>query len=426
MRRRWLALVLLLVVWILATPAAPGAAAAIYYVRGSAGNDTNDGRAPVRSFQTLHRAMLSLRPGDTLYVGPGLYRDELQLANFAADAHRTVIVADTEGRRVGESPGPVVIAGSDPVGPRLFERGEAPGTYTARLPAPVYGVVEMDGPQARYLEAQETDDFVFRKVPEDKIVASVPSTWRYDGDAGLLYIHTSDGRPPGDHRMEIIRRRNGFFFNRAANITVKGFVLRHSAMAGIEFFNGSDGGLALDNLSFGHHQGIQVHSSRHVRVVRNVLFRNTNSGLYFLAKAAQGLAAGNEAFENVKGIRVGSDSVGALILENRLFANQDAGLAIEHANGAQVWRNHLADNDGRQLLVVESDYVADYNCYASVGVPQLIADFFTKTTRFERLEDYQRASGQDLHARAGGCEIPHDLPDVLDFEAPPAPVPRVP
>jgi hypothetical protein len=392
------------------------AVAAYYYVRDSTGDDRQDGRSPARAFKTLGRLARVLRPGDTAYVGPGLYRQTLIISNFDADGGRTVIVADTAGRRVGDPPGPVVVTGADPIDPELFEPGPEPGTYVAHLGPPVHGVVEMAGSQARYLHATETDAYVVDKVPEEDVVASVPSTFRFDADTRTLQIHTSDGRPPREHRLEIIRRRNGFFLNRARNVTIKGFVLRHSAMAGIEFFNGSDGGLAAYNVSFGHHQGIQVHSSSRARLVRNVLFRNTNAGAYFIANSLQGRAVGNTAFENVKGIRVGSQSIGTRVLENHLFANGDAGLSIEYADDAFVRRNGLVSNGSSQLLVIDSDYDSDHNCFTTSAPTQATADFFHKTRRYGRLDEYVAARGQDRHSRDQGCDLPSELPNVQHFD----------
>src|SRR5215510_14137028 len=50
--------------------------AAIYYVDGSAGEDSNEGTL-LKPFETINRGTQVLRPGDTLYIRAGTYSESL-------------------------------------------------------------------------------------------------------------------------------------------------------------------------------------------------------------------------------------------------------------------------------------------------------------------------------------------------------------
>jgi len=53
------------------------APALAYFVRPSAGADTNDGRAPSTAFRTIARALQAAQAGDVIYVGAGTYAESL-------------------------------------------------------------------------------------------------------------------------------------------------------------------------------------------------------------------------------------------------------------------------------------------------------------------------------------------------------------
>ena len=388
---------------VLGAPGVP--AAATYYVRQTVGDDARDGLKPQTAWQHLSKLSSAMHAGDVAYVGPGLYRDEIVVENDGAPEARIVFVADTTGQHTGDPPGTVMVTGADPVDGTIFAPHTVPGVYTARIPSMVWGAVEMDGPQYRYGGTRETRELVVEKMAPIDVVAKLPSTYYYDEAEKVLYLHTSDGRPPAAHEMELIHRGNGIFVQGKHYVTVMGFTFRHMQDSGVSFFKGSGDGIAVDNTSYGSRQGIRVYGATNVLVYGNTLFRNENCGVYFAAQSANGEAIGNTAYENTKGVRWSSQSVDGLCLDNTLFDNHERGIAIENADRALVRRNRVVNNGASQLLVIESVYSSERNCYESGGPTELIAEFYPyfATDRYKTLAEYQRAKHQDLSSGAGGC-----------------------
>src|SRR5262249_441459 len=155
-------------------------------------------------------------------------------------------------------------------------------------------------------------------------VAKLPSSFFYDARARVLYIHTSDGKPPSNHEIEIIRRMNGIVTTGKHHVTVMGFTFRHTGDAGLAFWKGPADAIAINTPSYGSRQGIRVYTGSRVLVYGNTLFRNENSGVYFVSESRHGWAIGNVAYENVKGLRWGSQSTHGRALDNVVFDNHEA------------------------------------------------------------------------------------------------------
>jgi len=392
---------------------AADAPATSYYVRQTVGDDVRDGLTPATAWRSLARLSHVMHAGDTVYVGPGLYREQVTVLHDGAAGNRIVFVADTTGQHTGDPPGVVMIAGADPVDEGIFTPTAAPGVYAAEVPYPVLGVVEMDGAQRRYVRTRDTREHVVEKLPEAEVVARLPASHFYDQDAKILHLHTSDGKPPAAHEIELIRRGNGIGMTGMHFVTVMGFTFRHMGDAGISFFKGSGDGMALNNTSYGGRQGIRVYGASRVLVYGNTLFRNDNSGVYFALESSDGVALGNTAYENVKGLRWSSRSVDGLALDNVVFDNLEAGIALEDADRALLRRNVLASNARAQLEVSRSAYGSEANCFDVGGPGRLVADFVFGE-RYETLALYQGARRLDLHSRAGGCG---PLPAKIDVRA---------
>jgi parallel beta-helix repeat protein len=321
-----------------------------------------------------------------------------------------ILVADTTGQHTGDPPGVVMVAGSDPADEERFTPHELPGVYTIVTGNPVAGVVEMDGAQHRYRRAEDTPAHVTDGRPVLEVVRDTPASWHYEASTRTLYLHTSDGQPPRAHELELIHRGNGIALPGRDHVTVMGFTFRHMGDAGINFWRESHDGLAIDNVAWGCRQGIRVYGATNIALYGNTLFRNDNSGAYFAAESVNGVAIGNRAYENVKGLRWSSGSANAVVVDNRVFDNREAGISIERADRALLRRNVLSGNARYQLLVIEADYSSEENCFVTVEPHQLVADFLF-VDHYRTLAEYQRGRRQDLHSRAGGCP---KLPEKLD------------
>ncbi len=273
----------------------------------------------------------------------------------------------------------------------------------------------MDGPQYRYNRVTQTKEYLVDKIPAVDVVAKQPSSWYYDENAHVLYIHTSDGKPPGTHEIEIFRHLAGISTLEGKRyLTVMGFTFRHMGDSGIYFFKESGDGIAINNTSYGSRQGIRVYNSSHITVYGNTLFRNENCGTYFVQHSTNGLFIGNIAYENIKGVRWGSRSVNGVAIDNTLFDNHEAGISVEDVDHAILRRNKMVNNKDTQLLVqLDSKYDSDDNCFQNGGAEQSVAHS-SNVSFFDRqktLAEYQKAKRQDLHSREGGCG---PLPEKID------------
>jgi hypothetical protein len=389
--------------------------AATYYVRQTVGRDTNDGLSPDGAWEHISKLSRAMQAGDTAYVGPGLYRDGIDVENDGTIDKRITFIADSTGQHTGDPPGTVMITGADPVDETIFTPSGAPGVYSASFSAfEVWGVVEMDGLQDRYLRVTITKEYLVDKIAAVDIVTNKRSSFFYDGASRVLHLHTSDDRPPTAHEIELMRRGAGIAVRDRHYVTIVGFTFRHMQDAGIQFFKGSSDGLAVDNVSYGSRQGIRVYGARNMHLYGNTLFRNENCGAYFAAESFSGVAIGNTSYENIKGLRWGSHSAHGMVVDNALFDNHERGLSIEDVGDIVVRGNRFMNNAVSQLYVSQGGYTSESNCFENGAPEQLIADFYPypQDDRFKMLAEYQRVHHEDMHSREGKCGAPPQKVDV--------------
>jgi parallel beta-helix repeat protein len=383
-----------------------------FYVRQTVGDDSNDGKSPQTAWKSISKLSDAMHAGDTAYVGPGLYRDKIMVLNEGTPDARITFIADSTGQHTGDPPGVVMITGAEPVDENIFVR-HSEGVYKAKLTPPVVSLTEMDGPQFRYNRVNQTKEFLVDKMPGVKIVAKYPSSFFYDTENQLLYIHTTDGKPPNTHEIEIIRRVAGIStLEGHRHITVMGFIFRHAGDSGIYFFKETGDGVAINNTAYGCRQGIRAYNSVHITLYGNTLFRNENSGAYFVQQSTNAKFINNVAYENVKGVRWGSQSVNGLAIGNTVFDNLEAGISLEDVSGAVLRDNKLSNNKETQLKVLlDAEYDSDNNCFQKGNAEQSVSHFSNVAfyDRQKTLPEYQKVKGHDLHSREGGCQIPQKL-----------------
>ena len=74
----------------------------------------------------------------------------------------------------------------------------------------------------RYESVLITSEYLVDKMAPVDVVAKLPSSWFYDDASQVLTLHTSDGRPPAEHEMELIQRGDGIFVRGKHHVTVIG------------------------------------------------------------------------------------------------------------------------------------------------------------------------------------------------------------
>lgn len=383
-----------------------------YYVRQTVGDDGKDGKSPQTAWKSISKLSSAMHAGDTAYVGPGLYRDKIMVLNEGSPDARITFIADSTGQYTGDPPGVVMITGAEPIDENIFVR-HSEGVYKAKLAPVILGLTEMDGPQFRYNRVTQTKEFLVDKMPGVNIVAKYPASWYYDEENEMLYIHTTDGKPPNTHEIEIIRRVAGIStLEGHRHVTVIGFTFRHEGDSGIYFYKETGDGVAINNTVYGSRQGIRAYNSVHISLYGNTLFRNENSGAYFLQKSTNARFINNVSYENVKGVRWGSQSVNGLALGNILFDNLEAGISVEDVFGAILRDNQLSNNKETQLKVLlDSEYDSDNNCFQNGNSEQAISHFSNAALidRQKTLTEYQKTKSHDLHSHEGGCQVPQKI-----------------
>jgi hypothetical protein len=85
-----------------------------YYVSIQRGNDSNDGLTPAEPFATITKATAEVAAGDTVYIGPGVYRERIVLVTSGTSVDSITWYPDPNGKYVtGDNPGMVRITGVD-------------------------------------------------------------------------------------------------------------------------------------------------------------------------------------------------------------------------------------------------------------------------------------------------------------------------
>jgi parallel beta-helix repeat protein len=298
-----------------------------------------------------------------------------------------------------------MIVGSDPVDESIFVPRGTPGVYAAPFPSIVLGVVEMDGNQFRYRRVNTTKEYHVDKMDPIDIVTKLRSSFHYDETTKVLYLHTSDDKPATSHEIELQRRDNGIGMMGKHYVTAIGFTFRHQGDSGISFFIGSSDGVAINNTVWGSRQGIRVYGATNILAYGNTLFRNENCGIYFAKESLKGSAIHNILYENLLGgVRWSSSSKDGLAANNIVFDNLDRGILIEQTERIALSANELVNNKNSQILVRDSGYSSDLNCF-QIGPDepnQLIAEYWY-VDRYRSLRPYQEEKQLDLDSREGNC-----------------------
>lgn len=74
----------------------------IYYVR-EVGNDVNDGLSPNSAFRTIQKAVSTTQPGDMVFVGAGVYQEDVVVGGSGTQNNKIIFVADNNGSFTGDS-----------------------------------------------------------------------------------------------------------------------------------------------------------------------------------------------------------------------------------------------------------------------------------------------------------------------------------
>ena len=195
--------------------------------------DTNPGTAAA-PFASIGTAMRLVKPGDTIVVGEGIYREPVvwEGKDWNDPAQRITLTAAAGARPV--------IEGADPVrGP--WERLEVKLSRASETPAAVFSCawslyatmvfvdsqpLQQIGLQGSPARAGSTNGFQYQKQWDGKSAADLrPGSFFYDAAAKRLLVWLADGSDPQTHAVEAAVRDQGIAL--AGTWTLRGFEVRH-------------------------------------------------------------------------------------------------------------------------------------------------------------------------------------------------------
>ena len=190
------------------------------------GRDANAGTSHAVAFAAIQHGVNTLRPGDTLTIGPGEYHEAVKRVDLGSLERDTVI------------------------------RAELAGTVTLRgdVPAPVFQplaghrfVFIADFPFAGEMSAvNELDTLtILKRMPNAAELEFVPGTFFHDARSGKLYVSTSDLRPASAHQYSVsVLPTHGLQLVRPRRVVIEGInTTGYSAMGLLHYREETAGGV---------------------------------------------------------------------------------------------------------------------------------------------------------------------------------------
>lgn len=347
---------------VLLTSACGSVWAAEVYVDGGnpAAADSNVGTAaaPVR---TINRGLGLLRPGDTLTIRAGVYRESLRLPS-------ALLNQSTRGARttIQGAPGAeVVIKGSVLV--TEWEQAR-PGLYSTRWDVEPQQVF-VDGKPL-----QQIGGNVFTPYPELEEQGGVGDIWPgrvdgdqysmpagsfyYDGAARRLYVRPVSGTLQG-RQVEVSAIRYLLFGENANNFVIRNLTFEHSnttldSRAGAVTLIGNNN--LLESLRVRHVDGTGINLQGNDNILRNSVMTHAGQ-LGLKATGERVLIENNEtSYNNTRGFNKWFEAGGAKFMGNGGLRNST--LRNHRAyfnNGDGVW----FDWDNRHNLVTGSVFIGN-------------------------------------------------------------------
>jgi len=359
------------------------ARAAIFVVSPAGDDDARgDASAP---FRTIGRAAKCARPGDTVLVRAGVYRERV-----------TPPRGGEPGKPItyrGEKLGRVIIKGSDIWRPEWTKHNdsvyfgvidEAMFVDDVYLDSPNPFRVEMastphgrDGKPERERFGHGDPNLVYNcgqvfvngkmstQVPFLKEVEQQPDTWTFDAESDRIYIHFGD-RTPTEQTVELTTRRRIFapHVRGLGYIVVEGFVLEHCGNNyPTNFWNtpiwAQAGALGLRG---GHHWTVRNNMIRYANTV--AIDAGAGGGSNEPAPAAEtsrallgsdNLIEANYLVDNGAAGLIGLGSTRLTIRDNVILRNntlgfignkryEHAGIKCHDMRDGLIERNYIADN----------------------------------------------------------------------------------
>ena len=248
---------------------AASASARDYYFHSERGGDRNPGTrdAPYRTLDRLAR--IRLKPGDRVLLNRGAtFRGRLILRAVGTRERPIRVTTWGEGLRPE-------ILGSIRVTSWRLHKGEVYATTMAPK--------RFVGPRRPCSVYQYDTGRVPVRLLRERATPTERGRFFYDGKAGTLYIRTSDGRPPSEHRIEVPVLDQIGFLRGLRWVEIEGLTIlfgncRHLVLRDCQDVTIRDCASLFVGWYGNPNICILEHSAR-VRVERCFLYENINCGI---------------------------------------------------------------------------------------------------------------------------------------------------
>ena len=409
-------------------------AAGIYYVDNTSAACSNSGPGTEAQPYCTISAAVSARggPGTTIYVKPGIYREQVNLSVSGASGSPLVIQA------LG---GTVTIDGADDFSGTGKWSAYSGNVYRASSVtwSPVQVIID-----------------VTRLTPSTASPASLPTnSFTYVSGQGL-YVNFG-GDNPGAHQVNVGHRSYCFSAYTRSYITIDGFQLLHTEDRGVNLGSSCTNVTVTHcNASWNWRYGIFAQGGSGFLFGSNTCSDNQDHGISLISGTTNSTIEDNECARNARlDIREANGIYlygcpGNVLRRNRTHDNQDTGLHIQTgSNGNLLYLNRSWNNGDHgfdHLLATNNIHIGDvaygnykdgfsiegsatgqqlYNCIAidnglttnefdlwvdSASTSGFVSDyniFWNSTsqtpfkyisTQYSTLAAYQAASGKDAHS----------------------------
>jgi hypothetical protein len=228
----------------------------VYHVAGSvtAASDGNPGTED-KPWRTIQHAAETVRPGDTVLIHDGLYRECVRPFRGGTEVDRMI----TYRAAPGSDP---VITGADPWTPEW--RAEGTGLWSAPYQRHAWDTPEAwPTPKSGAMHRAEqviVDGALLTHVESREALDAEPGTFWTDDSSSRLWIHVPDTGRPSDRRIERATRQQCFApaVRGLGNIQVAGLTMRYAAAPESNGANwGVIGHRAMLSVRGGHHWVIE-------------------------------------------------------------------------------------------------------------------------------------------------------------------------
>lgn len=344
-----------LCVALLTVTAFPSCAAAAVYHVALRGSDAGAGTAAA-PWRTIQHAVDALKPGDTVVVGPGTYRERIEFKR-GGTATAPITLTALPGARV-------VVSGADLLSDGWSKAEGANGIYSHdwALRFPINGPNDLTHPADPQHEvtgrAEQVmhDGALLRQVLRREQLA--PGTFHVDLGAQKLHVWLRDGRSPAGTELEASTRSQWLESSGVSHLRIRGITFRYAAnhaQRGAFSMGGGARACVVEDCVFERANGPGASFSGDGHLIRRCVFQD-NGQLGFGAYACHNTRLDECALyrNNAKGYSTEWEAGGLKVTMSRGFVmdrcrvvdNRGPGIWYDIGNEkAEVSHCYIADND---------------------------------------------------------------------------------